>query len=888
MGRKTKKETTLKKEDNIEKLYRIKGAKAYYVELRDGTVLLRNYPTLPYSDSKEIISKPLKENNLKFFRLLFANRGFFVPYDVIKEELGIESINSTKSRVMEKLEQLKIGDVLKTQGKYGKETNGAYYLEDWFYECDETGKILDTEKLQSDFFESDTDFFSFSAYPDQLKIVGREDDIAKFDKIITSSDKIRIASITGSSGIGKSKLAYEIFRKYKEDSWNVFWIDRISCDLEIVVDKLKATKDNILIVIDDVQFCQDLFMNLMRSILSSEISKTARIRVIITTSEKNPALHYNRYSHYGVTFTNYELLTLHSSYLGIIVSNYYRTRSEIEKRSVDYKEIKSSIGIVARKIQELHIRDSRPLYALLMAASLYDGCNIDNWDTKEVIDYIINRENRKIELAIESLSIIEESDSYMNISRIIRMIATLTGGVSLDALFESGLMNELYIERRQFNTIKTIFCNLSLQHNYIISGVFPDIIGYAYCLQVLLDSNILTTRQFNRVIQFVLSEAGAYSIVFLNSIIDNLQDNSSDTVKNCKRFDSLLILADAFYGNIQQPISVDTDSAFEDYIAVIDNEVLLLSKPATFKDISENKGTNSSSTVFNAYIYDGLIYEIIDTTNTLSQLHKSLVEEIAHKVATHFSSLYAVSEDSILTTNLESIEPTDSIQSYRGETIWDIPHGKGVATWNDGTTCKGEFYFGSPYGNITFIHPDGRKYCCNINAIDDYSDSLISDYCCREGTGTYIWADGAKYTGEWKNGCRYGMGKMQYPGGTVLHGLWVDDLYSYTEPDKVDDTKYRLPREVTYRPELFKEYSAYGFVNIPDDADSKMVSLPDGTDGFVSKTLFLRGSIIDNYSNPMQKERKPIRKDGHKWIVSLARDKNGTLIKTQIEDITDD
>lgn len=46
---------------------------------------------------------------------------------------------------------------------------------------------------------------------------------------------------------------------------------------------------------------------------------------------------------------------------------------------------------------------------------------------------------------------------------------------------------------------------------------------------------------------------------------------------------------------------------------------------------------------------------------------------------------------------------------------------------------------------------------------------------CTNGKGTYIWADGSKYVGEWKNSKRHGFGKYYYTSGSIYEGNWSDD-----------------------------------------------------------------------------------------------------------------
>ena len=45
----------------------------------------------------------------------------------------------------------------------------------------------------------------------------------------------------------------------------------------------------------------------------------------------------------------------------------------------------------------------------------------------------------------------------------------------------------------------------------------------------------------------------------------------------------------------------------------------------------------------------------------------------------------------------------------------------------------------------------------------------------REGKGTQIWRDGAKYYGYWKADKAHGKGRLIHPDGDVYEGDWVDD-----------------------------------------------------------------------------------------------------------------
>ena len=43
---------------------------------------------------------------------------------------------------------------------------------------------------------------------------------------------------------------------------------------------------------------------------------------------------------------------------------------------------------------------------------------------------------------------------------------------------------------------------------------------------------------------------------------------------------------------------------------------------------------------------------------------------------------------------------------------------------------------------------------------------------CNNGYGTYTWAGGEKYVGEWKDGVQHGQGTFIFANGTVDKGIW--------------------------------------------------------------------------------------------------------------------
>ncbi|RLD87336.1 MAG: hypothetical protein DRJ09_10475 [Bacteroidetes bacterium] len=69
--------------------------------------------------------------------------------------------------------------------------------------------------------------------------------------------------------------------------------------------------------------------------------------------------------------------------------------------------------------------------------------------------------------------------------------------------------------------------------------------------------------------------------------------------------------------------------------------------------------------------------------------------------------------------------------------------------------------------------------------VDTYTGHFKAGY--PEGKGTYLWANGDSYTGEWEQGKRSGEGVLTLhfsDGDSIVKGLWKDDKYLGPVPPK--------------------------------------------------------------------------------------------------------
>ena len=70
---------------------------------------------------------------------------------------------------------------------------------------------------------------------------------------------------------------------------------------------------------------------------------------------------------------------------------------------------------------------------------------------------------------------------------------------------------------------------------------------------------------------------------------------------------------------------------------------------------------------------------------------------------------------------------------YVGDLQNELPDGKGIMTYEDGSTYDGEWKEGQRYGKGTLTYEDGAKY------EGEWKDGEM------DGTGTLTWSNGDKY-----------------------------------------------------------------------------------------------------------------------------------------------
>ena len=146
----------------------------------------------------------------------------------------------------------------------------------------------------------------------------------------------------------------------------------------------------------------------------------------------------------------------------------------------------------------------------------------------------------------------------------------------------------------------------------------------------------------------------------------------------------------------------------------------------------------------------------------------------------------------------------------------DCDNGYGTYTWADGRKYVGEWKNDKKHGQGTLTWAaSGSKY------VGEFKDSA------RHGQGTYTWADGRKYVGEFKDNKRNGQGTFTSPDGSKYVGEFKDGKGhgqgTFTSADgSVDEGKWKKGKLVK-RKKLSKEEKAA--VKAEADAEKEKIQL---------------------------------------------------------------
>jgi hypothetical protein len=115
--------------------------------------------------------------------------------------------------------------------------------------------------------------------------------------------------------------------------------------------------------------------------------------------------------------------------------------------------------------------------------------------------------------------------------------------------------------------------------------------------------------------------------------------------------------------------------------------------------------------------------------------------------------------------------PESNAQCLKG----NCHNGKGTYQFANGDKYYGQWKEGKMTGNGKYEFANG----------DRYNGDFVENK--RDGTGVYVWKNKGSYTGQWKAGKREGTGIFKWENSASYNGFWNDDQIIDMDVNTVTD-----------------------------------------------------------------------------------------------------
>jgi hypothetical protein len=221
--------------------------------------------------------------------------------------------------------------------------------------------------------------------------VGRKSEYERLEKFIDSDKGFEWVIITGSGGIGKSRVGFEIGQyAYNSLNWNVV---NVFEDLDYSNISL-----NTLIVLDDFEGSSSEVFEYLRHLQGQTLSKKVRLLIIsrIFPSEEIENLKYNL--EIQSPFSSIEILGLSlPKYLEIVNETFQCNGSD---KKLEIKELE---GFISNLDSE-----RRPLFAILIGMAISKNLKVNEWVEKDLLDYWYHNELLKLQGQIKVKGLFEK------------------------------------------------------------------------------------------------------------------------------------------------------------------------------------------------------------------------------------------------------------------------------------------------------------------------------------------------------------------------------------------------------------------------------------------------------------------------------------------------
>ena len=345
---------------------------------------------------------------------------------------------------------------------------------------------------------------AFSYSNSKVGFYGRGAEVNKIDEFMNCDKPFTFWSITGYGGMGKSKLAYNIAKKYDKQNWTVIWYDSNNTDIDKIFGK--DFVHNVLFIVDYAGSKIDA----VRKIITKSIAKTKNqdenriihIRLLMVERDdysKNGSMNYSAIeTWYQKIFNcqdfdgkqNFEyknkpnepnkplnLSAINDTQALYNIIDDFTVNVKGEQK-LDNSKKDEIIDFVRNKLcrteKDSHFAD-RCIFILFTTDAVLSGKDIKNWDTAKLLKNYINR-----------LEVVYPDVKKIPNFKLLIALATAVGGINIyecdDKVFKSyinGFKDYFSNDYRRIRSaIKTLFeKNIG---DTVIIPLQPDLVGEYY------------------------------------------------------------------------------------------------------------------------------------------------------------------------------------------------------------------------------------------------------------------------------------------------------------------------------------------------------------------------------------------------------------------------
>ena len=352
---------------------------------------------------------------------------------------------------------------------------------------------------------------AFSYSNSKVGFYGRGAEVNEIDKFMNCDKPFTFWSITGYGGMGKSKLAYNIAKKYDKQNWTVIWYDSNNTDIDKIFGK--DFVHNVLFIVDYAGSKIDA----VRKIITKSIAKTKNqdenriihIRLLMVERDdysKNDGMFENWYQKIfncqdfdGKQNFEYKnkpnepnkplnLSAINDTQALYNIIDDFTVNVKGEQK-LDNSKKDEIIDFVRDKLcqteKDSHFAD-RCIFILFTTDAVLSGKDIKNWDTAKLLENYLKRFER----------ILPNAKNMRNHKQLLAF-ATAVDGIDIDncenevfAPYIEKLENDFPNDNDLCDAIKTL-CEKEVADT-LITPLQPDLVGeynFIYEMQYIRSDN---------------------------------------------------------------------------------------------------------------------------------------------------------------------------------------------------------------------------------------------------------------------------------------------------------------------------------------------------------------------------------------------------------------